>query len=181
MVFLLDESNIHRPIGYSSIVLVHVADLEALYALDSHVLATEKLLGIRPFHWWKARWQVREDYIRELLKADFRLRVALVRNPVSIEVEVERALTYLITERQVQRIIIDGSRPREYSSRLKKVLRDKGVKVMKLRNETDHARPALRVADCFAGLMRYHAEESTVQSAQLYQETESRIDVTMGK
>ncbi len=50
MVFLLDESNIHNADGFSSIVLVHVPDLDRLAALDAHVLEVEQKLSIRPFH-----------------------------------------------------------------------------------------------------------------------------------
>ena len=179
MVFLLDESNIHLPNGISSVVLLHVADLEELAQLDVDVLAIEKRLSIRPFHWWKSNWRVRGDFTREILASGFRLRVALFENPIDIEAALEQVLPYLITEREIHRLIIDGAKPKEYASRLKKVLRDQGVTVKKLRTESDHARPALRVADCFAGLVRNHAEAPNGRTAELFKTVESRIDVSL--
>ncbi|MGW1809253.1 hypothetical protein [Streptomyces sp. NPDC002078] len=179
MVFLLDESNIHSQDGMSSVVLVHVADLEQLLALDAHVEAVERRLSIRPFHWWKSNWRVRHDFIRGLLEFDFRVRVGLFNNPVDIEAALEHALPYLLTETEVRRLIIDGSKPKEYASRLKKVLRDKGVTVKKLKLESDQARPALRVADALAGLMRHHAEDPKGKAAELRLAVSSRIDVTL--
>lgn len=181
MVFLLDESNIHRSDGISSVVLAYVSDLEALYTLDAHILATEKYLSIRPFHWWKSSWCVRERFVLELLKLDFGMRIVLVRNPVRIETVLEQSLPYLIVEPSVHRLIIDGSKPKAYANHLKKILRDKGITVKKLRNETDHARPGLRLADCCAGLIRHHAEQPKGRSAHLYKMIESRIDTILYK
>jgi hypothetical protein len=179
MVFLLDESNIHKADGISSVALIHVAGLEQLSILDAHVLETERALKIEPFHWAKSNWAVREKFFRAILKVDFRVRVALLVNPIHIEAAIEEVLSYLITERNVLRLIVDGSKPREYSSRLKKVLRNEGITVKKLRNEADHARPTLRIADCVAGLVRHHAEKPTGRSASLYRELRPRIDATV--
>jgi hypothetical protein len=180
MVFLLDESNIHSQEGISSVALIHVDSLEGLHAFDAHVLAAENRLRIRPFHWWKSNWRTRGNFLREVIAFDFGIRVALFHNPINIESVLEQALPYLITEREVHRLIVDGSKPKEYASRLKKVLRDKGITVKKLRTEADHARPALRAADCVAGVVRYHAENPTdIRGTGLYAMLLSHVDVTL--
>ncbi len=122
---------------------------------------------------------MRESFTRELLRADFGVRVALFTNPIDIDAAMEQALTFLIPEPHVHRVIIDGLKPKEYASHLKKVLRDKGVTVKKLRTETDHARPALRLADCFAGLVRHHAEDPAGRTRALYEELQARVDATL--
>jgi hypothetical protein len=184
MVFLLDESNIHLPTGTSSIALVHVADLQELGKLDELVLSVERMLNIYPFHWSTSNWAVREKFIRTVYpraasEIDFRVRVALLSNPVHIETALATTLPRLIAEREVQRLLIDGSKSKEYASRLKKVLRDNGITVKKLRTETDHARPALRVADFFAGLARHRADQPAGRAAILYQEVKPCIELTL--
>jgi len=181
LVIIVDESNIHRQDGKSTIALLYLPDLDALEHLNQTVLQIERTLKINPFHWAGSNWRVRDKFVAALmsLKPDFRIKLAVMTNPVNIDRSMELALGHLITERQLRRIIIDGAKPKHYTARLKKTLRDKGITVRKLRTEDDKETPALRVADAVAGLARHHIEHPTGRAASLYRSIRRRIDIVV--
>jgi hypothetical protein len=180
MIFLLDESNIHRQTGLSSIALVCVKSLDELERLDQHVLATEqKLRMARPFHWNSTNPPQRMAFIDKVLAANFQIRFALLANPINIWRAIESILPNLINETRVTHLIIDGSKPRSYTQELKKVLRDQGIHITTLRTEFSRSRPSLRVADCVANIARLHAEQPSPETKKLYALIRRRIEIAL--
>lgn len=177
MIILIDESGIHAQTGHSTIALVYV-EIANLEQLEKQILKVEQAIGIYGFHWAHRNWKIREQFITGLAKANFKVKLALLSNPVKIDYSMEEALQHLIIEKRINQIMIDGSKPKRYTRKLKKVLRDKGVSVKKLRAANDQAIPALRLADAIAGLSRYHHDKpEQSQAANLYKQIEPKIDL----
>ena len=150
----IDESGIHQKNGKSSVALVYVS-VENLELLEKEILLIEKELNINHFHWATTAWQYRELFLRKIMKSNFLLKIALVKNPFSPHY-YEKAIKHLVVEDSIVSIIIDGNMPHNYERRFKKVLRDRGIKTNKLIFGNDKSYPVLRLADACAGLVRYH-------------------------
>ncbi len=177
MIILIDESGIHAETGHSTIALVYV-EITNLEQLEEKILQAEQTIGIHGFHWAHRNWKIRDYFISQLATADFRVKLALLSNPVKIDDSMEEALQHLIIEKHIHQIMIDGSKPKRYTRKLKKVLRDKGVSVKKLRTANDQTVPALRLADAIAGLSRYHHDKPRQpQAAKLYKQIEPKIEL----
>ena len=155
MVIFIDESGTHKQIDHATIALVYV-EITNLEEFEKAVVEIEEELNIKYFHWTDESWQTRDKFLKRLLKLNFTLKVAVLKNPVKMTKSLEEALRHLVVEPNIKKIMIDGRKPRWYEQRLKKVLRDEGVSVKKLRTiRKDESSPGLRVADCLAGLIRY--------------------------
>ena len=179
MFILIDESGIHAQTGHSTIALVYV-ETPNLEKLEDQVTQIEKDLGIHNFHWAHRNWKIREQFIGSLAKADFKVKIAVLPNPVKIDESMEEALQHLIIEKHINQVLIDGSKPKHYTRKLKKVLRDKGVSVKKLRMVNDQSVPAMRIADAVAGLSRYHYDQpENTQATKLYKVIKPKIELTI--
>jgi len=84
----------------------------------------------------------------------FTVKVAIFENPIHPGKMLELIFNHLITEKDIKNVFIDGEKPRWYENRLKKVLRDKGISVKKLRTVRSKSSPGIQLADCLAGLVR---------------------------
>ena len=165
MYIFLDESGVDKQKGKSSIALVYIT-LENLDVLQNAVLEAEKKIGIKNFHWSHSAWSVRKLFIEEICKQDFKIKIALIRNPFFASSGYEYALQHLVVERNVISMIIDGKKSKSYERKFKKVLRDKGISVQKLKTANDEAYPALRIADAIAGVVRYRYENPEDERVQ---------------
>lgn len=153
MVVFIDESGTHKQDGYSStaVVYVEIGDIEVF---NKKVREIETSLKLDTFHWSEERWDVRNKFLERVLKLDFKVKVAIFKNPVRSDKMMETVFQHLITESEIKIIFIDGKKPKWYELGLKKALRDKGVSVRKLKTVNDRSEPGVQVADCLAGLMR---------------------------
>lgn len=157
MYIFIDESGVHKETGRSSIALVYLS-IENLDALQNAVLEAEHEIKIKNFHWSHSAWNVRKRFVKMICRQDFTAKIALIRNPFLASHGYEYALKHLVVEHNIKWLIIDGKKGKSYARKLKKVLRDKGISVKKLKTANDEAYPALRVADAFAGIVRYRDE-----------------------
>jgi len=177
MYIVIDESGIHKQDGKSVIALVYI-ETNNLAKLEVLVTQTEEDLEIKPFHWAHTNWKVREKFISAITRGQFNIKLAIIPNPVKIDASMEEALRHLIVEKHINQILIDGSKPKSYSRKLKKILRDKGVSVKKLRTINDQSSPAMRVADAVAGITRYHSEKPDNQQIKpLYKKIKPKIEI----
>lgn len=168
MIIFIDESGTHKQIDHSTIALVYV-EIENLEAFENAVVEIEKKLNIRYFHWTDEKWEKREKFVEQLLKLDFFLKVAILKNPIRLSRSLEEALKHLVVEENVKKIVLDGRKSKWYSQGLKKVLRDKGISVKKITTvRKEESSPGLRVADCLAGLIRNYYDNPTDLSSKLY-------------
>ena len=174
MLIFIDESGIHKKDGISSVALVYVM-VEDIEDVEKAILKAEKELRIRSFHWPRHIWKIRFNFIKMLIKEDFTVKVAIVRNPFS-EKSFEKTIEHLLIEKKVKKIILDGKKPKWYSLRLKKVLRDRGISVKKIRTGNDKSFPCLRLADAYAGLVRSYWDDKNNQKAkELYNLANKKI------
>ena len=178
MNIFIDESGIHKQDGKSTTALVYV-QVEHLEKLDKAILASEKDLGIEPFHWSKQIWKIRQAFLEAVIREDFEVKIFVFSNPFTQE-KLDNALRHLIVEKNIKNITIDGRRTRDYVQHLKRVLREVGIPVKKIRFRNDRAFPCLRLADLFAGLTRaYVGDQQNQYAAKLYKLARIKITIQL--
>lgn len=92
----------------------------------------------------------------------------------------EYALQHLVIEKNISAIIIDGKKKKSYERKLKKVLRDKGISIKKLKTGNDESYPALRIADAIAGIVRYKNDNPENKDIlPLYNLIKTKISITL--
>jgi len=174
MLVFIDESGIHKEIEHSTFVLVYV-ETENYEEIEKQIREIEKWLKIDYFHWAKTVWKVKEKFLDEVLKLDFRAKIAVVKNPAQ---ELERVLTHMIVERNIRNIYIDGKKPKWYERKIKKILRDKGISVKKLRTVKSSQFAGIRLADTVAGLSRSYFDKKNLERiSPYYQRLKKKIIV----
>ena len=179
MYIFIDESGIHNQTGRSTIALVYLS-VEKLDEFQKNIVAVEEKIGINIFHWAHSTWTVRKKFIEAISKYEFSVKIALIKNPFIGNYGYEYVLQHLVIEKNIISIVIDGKKGKKYERRLKKVLRDKGVSIRKLKTAHDQSYPALRVADAIAGIMRYRDEHNADTKIQdLHQLISKKIIITL--
>lgn len=179
MYIFIDESGIDKQDGKSSIALVYL-EVNKLDYLQNSVIKIEKELEIEYFHWAYSKWEVRQKFIDEICKNEFFVKIALIKNPFRSNSGYEYALEHLIIEKNITNIIIDGKKSKRYEKKFKKILRDKGISVRKLKTGNDEGYPALRVADAIAGTVRYYNENpNNGNIINIYKQISKKILITI--
>jgi hypothetical protein len=179
MYIFIDESGIQRQNGQSTTALVYIK-VENLENLDKAIIQEEKNLRIKPFHWSEQSWKIKSAFLEAVLPQDFEVKIFVFLNPFTQE-KLENALKHMLVEKRITKIVIDGEKPRSNVLRLKKVLRDSGVSVKKIRMGNDNAFPCLRLADLFAGLTRaYFNDKSSEKTKKLYNLAKIKITTLAG-
>ncbi|MEK7160542.1 MAG: DUF3800 domain-containing protein, partial [Patescibacteria group bacterium] len=153
MLIFIDESGIHKKVEHSSFALAYI-EAENYEFLERKIKETEEVLKIENFHWAETAWEVKRKFMDEVLKLNFKVKIAIVDNPVNPAVELERVLAHMVIERNIKKIYIDGKKPKWYERKIKKILRDKGISVRKLKTVKDSQYAGIRLADMVAGLSR---------------------------
>lgn len=161
MIIFIDESGIDKLVGHTSVFFVYL-EVRNLEKFNREVEEIEKKIEINYFHWADERWENRNKFLNKLLKLDFQFKSCKLTNPTILSKRFEEVISLFVIEKNISHIIIDGEKPKWYSSRIKVNLRKKGVSVRKLRMGNDKSFPGLRVADGLAGLMRYHYDNPSV-------------------
>lgn len=167
MYIFIDESNIHSRIGNSTFVLVYIEVINYADVSDK-ILKIEKELVIEVFHWSESTLAVKVKFLEKILEVDFKFKLAVIKNPISPLNELERILPHMAIESNIRKIIIDGSNPKRYEKRIKKILRDNGLSLKKLKTANDTSEAGLRLADAVAGLCRWHFDGKNQELADKY-------------
>ncbi len=157
MIVFIDESGIHKQIGHSSASVVYVWTQD-LDKFEKGIESLNQKLKINYFHWTESSWELKEKFLVGVRKLDFLFKVIVFDNPIKYQQIIEVVFKHLLVE-NVDKVFIDGKKPEWYERKLKKVLRDMGNSVKKLktiRNESAH--PGIQLADAIAGLYRYQAD-----------------------
>lgn len=177
MLIFIDESGIHKKVDHSTFALAYIA-VENYETLERDVQGIEKKLGIESFHWSETVWKVKEIFFQAVINLDFTLKVAIVKNPIHPEEELERLLPHLLVEHNIGTVFIDGTKPKWYERKVKKILRDHGILVRKLKTVKDSQYAGIRVADMAAGLIRsYFDKPNNKKVGRLYKKLEKKIIV----
>lgn len=154
MVVFIDESGIHKQDGHSTVAVVYV-EIENGDKFQKDFEKIMNDLRIRFFHWTDERWLMREKFLSKIMNLDFRVKVAVFKNPINQGNIMETVFSQLISVQNISKMLIDGQKPKWYEQRLKKVLRDKGIAVKKLRTVRSKSEFGIQLADAIAGLVRY--------------------------
>jgi hypothetical protein len=179
MLIFIDESGIHKQDGKSTTALVYV-EVRYEEKLNKVILGLEKDLKIQPFHWSKQIWKIRNAFLEKLLVEDFEVKIFVFSNPFTEE-KLENAWRHLLVDQHITKITIDGLKHKRNVLRLKKVLRDSGITVKKIRMGNDKSFPCLRVADLFAGLTRaYINDPENKEAKKLYNLAKIKIATLAG-
>lgn len=150
----IDESGTHKHPGHATNAIVYIAVNQA-ESFENKLLSIEKELRISSFHWADERWFMRSKFLDRALALDFTVKVAIFEPPVQQENMIELVFSHIIVEKNIQNIFIDAEKPRWYERKLKKVLRDKGISVRKVRTVRSASSVGIQLADALAGLARY--------------------------
>lgn len=153
MVIFIDESGTHKQSGHSTETIVYIK-VSNLTEVEEKILELEEKLHIQSFHWGEERWDIRNKFLGGIISLDFTVKVAIFENPTHPEKMIEYIFKHLITEDSIQRVFIDGKKPRWYELKLKKILRDRGISVKTLKTVRSESSPGIQLADCLAGLVR---------------------------
>ena len=113
MYIFIDESGIHKKVDHSSFALVYV-EVDDFDYIEKRISEIEKKLKIERFHWSEVAWKFKEKFIQEILKLDFKVKIAIVKNPINPSKELERVLSHMAIERNISGIFIDGKKPKWY-------------------------------------------------------------------
>ena len=165
MVIFIDESGIHKQTGHStaSVVYVRVKNLEKF---EDGIKKIKKDLNISSFHWAEERWLMKNKFLSRIFELDFTVKVAIFENPVGLGAILESVFQHLIIEENINKIYIDGEKPKWYEHKLKKVLRDKGVAVKKLKTVRSRSEVGIQLADALASLIRYYHDNPEEKDAK---------------
>ena len=165
MVIFIDESGIHKQTGHSTTAVVYV-EVKNLEKFESKLKKIEKDLRISFFHWSEERWLMKNKFLARIIELDFTFKVAIFENPVKPELMLEVVFQHLITEKTITTIFIDGEKPKWYEHKLKKVLRDKGIAIKKLKTVRSRSEVGIQLADCLASLVRYYHDNPEEKDAK---------------
>lgn len=167
MIIFIDESGIHKKVDHSTFALSYIkfTDYEKI---EKAVIKIEKQLQIDNFHWAHTIWKVKEKFITEILKLNFDVKVAVVKNPIHPQKELEKVLTHTIVENNIKKVIIDGKKPKWFERKVKFILRNKKMSVRKLRTAKDEQYAGLRIADMVAGLTRAYFDKKNPKRFDKY-------------
>ena len=165
MVVFIDESGTHKQDGHASVAVVYV-EVKNKEKFESDLIKIEKDLRIAYFHWADERWFMREKFINKISMLDFIVKVAIFKNPSNPGSMIEAVFRQLITEPTLRKVVIDGKKPKWYEQKLRKVLRDRGIQVWKLKTVRSTGDVGIQLADAIAGLVRYCFDNPKEELAQ---------------
>ena len=167
MLVFIDESGIHKDIDCSTFALVYI-ETRDYDQMEMEIKKVEKRLKIDYFHWKKTIWSVKKEFMERILELDFRVKIAVIKNPINPSQELERILAHMIIEKDIRNIYIDGKKPKWYERKIKKILRDKGISVRKLKTVKDNQYAGIRLADMVAGLSRSYFDKKNLKKISRY-------------
>ncbi len=125
-------------------------------------------LKLDSFHWAEHGWKVRQKFVNKILDLDFIYKIALFENPININDMYDSVFQQLISERNIKNIYIDGKKQKWYERKLKMVLRDKDIKISKLKSvRKEDSYGGLQIADSIAGLTRYYVDNLSSYDASI--------------
>ena len=167
MYIFIDESGIHKSVDNSVYVLVYIETNNHDF-LNKEILKIEKELKIEEFHWAETSWIVKEKFINKVLKLDFSVKIAVFDNPIKPHLELERILSHMLIEKNIDYVYIDGKKPKWYERKIKNILRSKNISVHKLKTVKSSQYPCIRIADMVAGLTRSFYDSKNFNKIEKY-------------
>ncbi len=167
MFVFIDESGVHKAVDHSTVAVVYLA-VENYTAFEKAVTSIEKRLQLSTFHWAETAWPVKRQFLDAVLKLEFVAKVAIIKNPATLSQNLETVFLHLIVESNIRAVYLDGKKSKRYERPLKKVLRNRGISVRKVRTVNDEQFAGIRVADMVAGLVRTVTDGKHLERMQPY-------------
>ncbi len=167
-IVYIDESNILSKTGNSVYVAVYVlcADKDVF---SQKIIETEKDLNISYLHWVDMPWKLRIAFAEKIKRLNFTCKVITYKNPIHPERILKDFLFEVIScDSSIFRIIIDGKKSKRYVSKLKTVLKSKGIRLNKIIFRDDKSEPIVRLADFMAGMCRSFYDNQNEQNSHIY-------------
>ncbi|MBI4252638.1 DUF3800 domain-containing protein [Candidatus Uhrbacteria bacterium] len=174
MIVFIDESGVHKTDGHSCFSLVYVTTDNAEF-LEHSIIEIERQNRMSVFHWTDQPWKLRSVFLQAVAKLPFTAKVALFRNPIIETKALEWALRHVLVEKNFRAIILDGKKPKWVERQLKKVLRDNGISVKKLKTVRQESSAGVRLADAIAGLSRTYFDDPCGRAQPLWRCIEYKI------
>lgn len=179
MIVFIDESGIHKKIDHSTFTLAYIK-IDNYKKIESDIINIEKKLKIDSFHWANTVWDIKEKFIVEALKLNFTVKIAVIKNPIKPEKELEKVLDHTIIEKEIKEIYIDGKKPKWYERKIKFILRNKDISLRKLKTIKDEQSAGIRLADMVAGLSRsFYDKKNPERFNKYYKKLEKKIILTI--
>lgn len=95
MIIFIDESGIHKKVDHSTFALSYIA-IDNYDKIEQKIIEIENKLKIDYFHWSETVWKIKEKFMNEALKLDFQVKIAVIKNPVKPDKELEKILAHTI-------------------------------------------------------------------------------------
>jgi len=179
MHIFIDESGIHKNIDHSVYVLAYV-ETENYLLLNDEIINIQNDLKIKEFHWAETVWKVKEQFLNRILKLDFKVKIAVLNNPIKPNIELERILSHMLIEHNIECVYIDGKKPKWYERKIKNILRSKNFSVYKLKTVRSSQYPCIQLADMVAGLARsFYDQKNLNKLEKYYKRLEKKIIITV--
>lgn len=167
MNIFIDESGTGSKIGHATIAIVYL-EVKNQNKFETGYKKVLKELKLDSFHWAEHGWKVRQKFVNKILDLDFIYKIALFENPININDMYDSVFQQLISERNIKNIYIDGKKQKWYERKLKMVLRDKDIKISKLKSvRKEDSYGGLQIADSIAGLTRYYVDNLSSYDASI--------------
>jgi hypothetical protein len=174
MVIFIDESGIHKSVDHSAFSMAYI-EFENVAAVEKGIVEIEKKHNLRRFKWTDLPWKLRGAFLSDVAQLPFKAKVAIFENPIKPDQALEWSAQHLLIEKDFKAIYIDGKKPRWVELRLKKVLRDKGISVKKLKTLRHDSSPGVRLADALAGLARSYYDNPDGKAKPLWEKIKHKI------
>jgi hypothetical protein len=173
----IDESNILGNIGHTVYVGVYIKYLNK-DDIGQKIINIEKDLKILYTHWVDMTWKIRLKFVYKIQSLDFICNISNYKNPINQEKVLEDFLYKIIKSKSnIFRIIIDGNKGKKYEQKIKKLLKNKGIKFRKIIFIDDKKEPLLRLADFIAGSYRSYLDNTNSNNAQIYNILKHKIKI----
>ncbi len=173
----IDESGIISKIGHSVYVLVYIEYLNE-FNIGKIILKIEKDLNISHIHWVNMSRKIRLKVAKKLRDIDFTCTYVVYNNPISQEKALENVLIEALKQEDLlHRIIIDGKSGQKHEKYLKKILKDRGVRIYKVKISDDKKEPLIRLADFMAGLIRSYYDIKNKDNLYMYELLKHKIKI----
>ena len=176
-IVYIDESNIMAKTGHSVYVGIYI---HLLYKdeVSEKIKYIEKDLKISYLHWVDMPWKLRIKFAQKIKHLGFISKIVIYKNPIIEGTTLEDFLLKIIqTEDCIFKIIIDGSKGKKYLNKLKRVLKDNGVKFYKINFADDKREPVVRMADFMAGMYRSFLDNKSKENIYIYELLKHKIKI----
>lgn len=162
----IDESGIQFKDGHSVFAIVFVEQQHEQMLAQGVDKLTQQVRATS-LHWSKMGKRVKAKVVPALSGLPFKYAIVIVPNPLkNTESALGASMSEILSRMNINALIIDGTWSKRQVSQFKRVLKNGGTKVEKLRGGNDKAYPGLILADIIAGLHRHNLDKPSQETTE---------------